>query len=65
MKKLFRTHKIRRIEILENRFGLWQITLYFNKGPKKLLDQSWDTHESACLRASGLSAKQPWEAASK
>jgi hypothetical protein len=52
--------KIRRIVIEEDRFGLWVIRLYFNKGKCTTLPGSWDTHHSACLAASGVAMIQDW-----
>jgi hypothetical protein len=55
-----KTHKIRRLQIEEDRCGNWRIRIFFNKGRQKLLRETYDTHTSACLSASGIAVVQNW-----
>jgi hypothetical protein len=54
------TRKVRRLVIEEDRCGDWRIRLYFDKGKCKSLGETYDTHHSACLAASGIPTKQNW-----
>lgn len=56
----FKMRKVKRIVIFEDRCGDWRIRLYFDKGPHKVLGETYDTHNHACLGASGISLKQTW-----
>lgn len=52
--------KVRRLVIEEDNCGNWRIRLYFNKGRCKLLGETYDTHNTACLAASGVQLEQNW-----
>lgn len=55
-----KTRKVRRLVIEEDRCGDWRIRLYFDKGRCKLLSQTYDTHSTACLAASGIPIEHNW-----
>ena len=55
-----KTRTVRRLTIEEDRCGNWRIRLHFNKGRCKLMGETWDTHTSALLAASGIPLKQNW-----
>ena len=52
--------KVRHLVIEEDSCGNWRIRLYFNKGRCKLLGDTYDTHNTACLAASGVQLEQNW-----
>lgn len=55
-----KTRKVRRLVIEEDRCGDWRIRLYFDKGRCKQLGETYDTHRTACLAASGIPFQQNW-----
>lgn len=54
------TRKVRRLVIEEDRLGDWRIRVYFDKGRCKLLGETYDSHRTACLGASGIRMVQNW-----
>ena len=55
-----KTRKVRRLVIEEDRLGDWRIRLYFDKGRCRLLGETYDTHGTACLAASGIPLTHNW-----
>lgn len=52
--------KVRRLVVEEDKCGDWRIRLYFDKGRCRAIGETYDSHRTACLAASGIQTEHNW-----